>query len=875
MITNINIEILSNPEPFEVLMFTVENTALSYSKNYFKKFIEGIPIAESQVKIGIDKETTLLNLIDNLNNNDNDGSILFEILDGNVIIQIVHSVVGNYTVNVVSDAGGSFTVMSELLDDVIVPEENTIEFNQFSIEIIDTYDNDFPLVDEFTQINAPRLIYDGGDTLDSVIFSSSLKFNMLVEGGIEGKFKHLFSGDENRFLVKLNAIGDDDSVQLIWQGFLLTDEQKEPYVTGSYFVDFEAVDMLGALKNVYIEKWMYRNRFPIMKIIALLCEKTNLNQSFNVAPTFIPAAVNFSFKDINVPIDQYAKDDDYKDCYTILNDILEANGFCIYSYKGVFNLVGISRRKDVVLNSLVFDVDGNYTSEIIINREQKDIYFIDKSASISAISPFKEVTVSLKPITSGTILPEDFVQAIPEYIQSINKVDQVEALGHIFRYQTRLFTGWNRIGGLAPVYSFGNGLNISYYNPFTNYGMSEAGSMINYYEFSELFYIKKNTDYNLEIEGLINMITNSDTLETNLSNFLYKYNFQIIMDGTEIASSRFNYFNYSNFLYEVTDGNPKDENGFFDVKYKLKTTFSSNFSGNIKIRMLAPLFEDVNDFADLFVKIVNTVTTRFVIAPKSSEELEDTVTAIRPVSFTTAKKVDLNYISTKNIFFKNNFGIGYSINSNYENIVSFSSKVVRSIWQFSYTSSAFGTLRGKINIHEYVIDKIYELFGSKNLKKNLFKESSSGEKIYFDKLGCKLDNKMIYIESIEDNPVLPKNYGPMPQIETGDSLKYYQVKYGAEDISKRNEWLIYGSDVVDSFIKNHAKLHHFLNPKVSHSIEGTAIGLFFPDNLGFFYYNELDRKFIPTRLELDLTADKTDVKMQEDVFEFLNDITYE
>jgi hypothetical protein len=305
-------------------------------------------------------------------------------------------VVATYDLTVVSDADESFSVIPEFIDDEVVPEVPTLAFNSFAIEIIDTYNNDTPMVDELTQMGSPVLSYDGGDDIYEPIFSSKLKFNMWVEDGMDGKYKHLFSSDENRFLVKLSNITEDDESELIWQGYLQPDEYKEPYQTGGFFVDFEAVDMIGSLKNVYLDKWLYRNRFPIMKVIALLLAPTKLNQSFVVAPSFVPANSIHTFKDVNVPLNHYAKNDDYDDCYTILKDILEANGLTIYSYRGKFFIVGFTRKKDLEVASYAFDVNGNLTGEELQVKTQQNIYFEDRSATVTAIPPYKEDEVTLK-----------------------------------------------------------------------------------------------------------------------------------------------------------------------------------------------------------------------------------------------------------------------------------------------------------------------------------------------------------------------------------------------------------------------------------------------------------------------------------------------
>jgi hypothetical protein len=78
-----------------------------------------------------------------------------------------------------------------------------MDISGFSLQIIDTYDNDRVLVEERTELGAPVLQYSGSDDKYMPLMTSELNFNFSVPGARDGAFFHLYTGNDTRYRVEL------------------------------------------------------------------------------------------------------------------------------------------------------------------------------------------------------------------------------------------------------------------------------------------------------------------------------------------------------------------------------------------------------------------------------------------------------------------------------------------------------------------------------------------------------------------------------------------------------------------------------------------------------------------------------------------------
>jgi len=123
----------------------------------------------------------------------------------------------------------------------------------YTIDIIDTENDDLVISNELAEAKSIVLTWKGSDEKDEIyIIGSSLSFTMLDENYTDGRFDSLFTGNETRFKVRLYHDTDSESTEddvTIWTGFLLPEQYTEPYNNGVLSIGFEAADGLGRLKG--------------------------------------------------------------------------------------------------------------------------------------------------------------------------------------------------------------------------------------------------------------------------------------------------------------------------------------------------------------------------------------------------------------------------------------------------------------------------------------------------------------------------------------------------------------------------------------------------------------------------------------------------
>jgi hypothetical protein len=169
-----------------------------------------------------------------------------------------------------------------------------------------------------------------------------------------------------------------------------------------------------------------------------------------------------------------------------------------------------------------------------------------------------------------------------------------------------------------------------------------------------------------------------------------------------------------------------------------------------------------------------------------------------------------------------------------------------------------------------------------NKSKTLFLDKASGDKEVFssvwygiNRLGFPYAPRMGYLKSYTGFPLIPKNYKTYPSVQPDDVLRYMDVQYPAEDFAKRLRWRLWDSTVIDTYPKTVAKALHAVQPEVMFRLEATAKKLLFPTDLIEFYFDNNNKEFIPSRLNLDMFNGKTTFTSTEAKYVELNDITYE
>jgi len=887
MANNITIELLGQPAEFETLWFEVSNSAIGFEYAWKKVFVPNTAILVGHVQLGATIADTLQNLKDNYVAHHSIANVTYEIIGTK--LHLIFSPVGTYEVTVISTPNEDIVFNSELLPDtppITIPE---LVLNDLSIEIIDTYENELPLFIEFTQNSSPKLSFDSGDDLLKSFMTSKLTFNILVTDGVDAHFKHLYTGDEKRYLVKLTAIDEEENTQLLWQGYLLPDQYNEPYVGGAYFVEFTAIDMLANLKNRFLKPWYYHQKITLVEFIAICLKETGINQNFLVAPALVPNNPLYSFQDLNIELKQYISNDKYTDLYTILTDVLESNLLTIYNFKGYWNIVGFNNKRKTSITFEQYNLDGEQLQNVILNKRFIPLINSNGSVNMSVKSPFKTVKIDFNSKGRKNIFSENVV-VIPNkeqygtyffqngaYLQTITSLPIDLPSVH---YLNNDFKDWIvNLSLTQPYYRRFKErfFSVNYYNLGT-YVATESIALNNYFECPEKPSVKAGLDYKFEfdIEHSVTSSLSQSALTERLKNGYYDKTalFQIFLNDVEILSNRPAFASDSNLVYKMTI-EPTAGTGY-DVKFSISLDYKFEESGEIKFRLLVPILGDSSDNSTAKFLISNTLISKLQISVEEDYDVLQNVVAVRDINFTTLLDYSCKFTSTIDNSLENNIGLGRPISDVYFHLVSRTTNpgTFQDLHFFPPASILILTLKmWDVN------DVVYTDLFSNGFNKTLFLTSGTDEKEFISIYGYKDItgySRMGYLFDYEGRPNIPKKYTKNLDVETTDVLQYMKIMYADEDLSDREKWSIVGEmESFDNFNKTMAKILHNLYSGPTYVQETTALNLVFPDDLIKFYFDEVDRKFIPTRLELDLFEGKTRITQTEDVYQNVTDITYE
>lgn len=890
MVNRIVLTINSTPINFGILAFTISNASLGYSKYITKTFVTGIPFLNNQVLIHPTTfNFTMNNLLARLQDFDTDGNLIFSLHSGiggmNNIIHIDFNTPGEYAVTPVY-VPSYITVGTETV--TIDPDAtlNPLNFKDLSIEIIDTYENELPLIVEFTEASSPKLSFDSGDDLINSFMTSKLTFNMLVTDGVDAHFKHLYTGDEKRYLVRLIGIDIDENEELIWQGYLLPDQYNEPYKGGPYFVEFTAIDMLANLKNRFFKPWFYQQKFTIIEFIALCLQNTGLNQNILVAPSVLPTNLQFGFKDLNFSLKQYIGSGKFTDLNAILTDVLESNLLTIYSYRGFWHLVGFHQKRNETIVYEQYNTDGVRIENVVVNKKVKRYLNLQDSVNLGVVSPYKTVTVDFnakgtKNLFSDAVIEVPANDLYSTYFKQEGSYTQTASAYPYpipsLHYYTTDFKDW-LVNFVNPKIFYRKNRErffaLSFIN-MNNYNVTEAAALNNYFECTEKPYVEAGINYEFQIEFEITCnssffgLSFLDKVKNNELDRAVCY--QLFLNDIETLSNRPSFDAVSNLAYDVET----TLEGLIKVKVKFSKSLDYTFaaSGIVKFRILVPILKNSTD------KFILEKLTFKKLKLNIIEDYVDTqnIEAVRPLNFTTKLDYKAAFTSALDVSIENNIGFGRPISSQYFYTIdrTFAPTLFNDLHLFPPALAL--PLQFSMFTSSNTIYKDIFVEGYKNalfLEDTLTDAQSEFKSVYGNLLPSE-NSKIGFLKSFTGRPKLPKGYRATAAIPSTSNLKYMKVSYAVENVSLRAKWSINGNfTVYDNFNKTIAKVLHNLYSRESYLQETTVLDLVFPDTIVLFQFDGGNRKFIPTRLELDLFAGKTRITASEDVYDVVTDITY-
>jgi hypothetical protein len=873
-----------------------------------KTFVTGVPANNNQVEVRANKFQTTTSLFENLvafNSNQNIDYGL-SLSGDEVFLNFV--VFGDYTVTV-NELGENIEVSSVPVEEPEPePADPTIEEalanGYFQIQIIDTVEDDRELIVELTRANSPVLNFQGSDDIEQTVYAGNLSFDMRVAPSTDAHFIHLFTGDEYRFLVKLNIIDPDENSFLIWQGYLVPSEYSEPYVQVQQFVSFKATDMLAALKGKKLPPWYYFQKLPVMFLLSEILKLTGLEQEIIMKPGVFPVNHVRGFESIIIDMQNYRSDKDFTDVYKILEDILEGFGMVLYSIKGRWMIESYARRNDNINEWLKFDYTGKRDGFFEYEKTVRDFDFVAGSINITAITPFNKIIYRPNVKTQSNLYPDDIAeQDFESLISTLNGVPNNNP-------NARLNTNINRYWSLVQLIT-----NINYNNNLIrvivpngiqnkrvvligpgpgeqNYNVNASLSQLTYYECNIRPFLLANNRYRLRINATVRFeyfANQANTLrsswEAGRLNQLFVYrgiiNDDIVVSNSPIDTVEANMRPQLSFNHDILPppiseggGTPNNPPAQSELKITLDCEFPVSDSGDFILRIFRPIGNNIG--VSNWVMVVDSLALDILTEENYVEE----IVAERPVNFSTIKELTPDIISTANRRVTNGINISYPIFGNYfyeldrTNEIYFESENPLSTSINFYDSREYFGSGKSVEISD---NQRKILFGDLQMKNAVFIESTDGTKKHAPKtLNRWFANKfyLAYLESFEPIFRLPKNIEVTGVLQPGDKIKYMYVAYSPFNFSLNDSWKTFDDFKTGRLGECLSYLTHSIYSTSGYKFDGEMLGMIFPDELFSFFFDGEEKRFVPTSINIVLFRGKTTVTGRECNYEQLEDITY-
>lgn len=750
----------------------------------------------------------------------------------------------------------------------------------FQIWIIDTYEVETDLTIELAQQSNPVLEYDGGDNLVENIVNSKLSFNMLVSDASDGKFIHLFQGDEQRYLVELWKITDEsEDKYLVWNGFLLPDFYEEPYTNGSFFVNFTAVDMLGTLKQKFFPKWFYYSAFPIGELLNNILVQTGLKNDMLISPSLVPGSDGMGFKNIIINLEQYIDGDDLTSLFDILSDVLKTNLLTIFNYRGFWWLEGFSKKHQTENTYKQFDNTGTYTNDVALVKALKSVYFSEGSLNMFGISPLKALNVNADVERNASLFSENVV-GFKDFASTVfNGKDGY--LNQDGAFINALFEGWAGVFTTYNAYLDGDNApkmkrssDVVLTAQFT-----EAQAVNNYMVCKEKPIVFTGIDYDFDVTVKLNVTffpNQFDEFEEYLrnGNFDVLACFSIRINGIEQHSNRFsfdieNIYEYERSFETVSFFNGEPNEVILILRFRKTLKFFND--GNFELRILTPIRNFVHPFVMAWGY---TEVSELSLSVASDESVS--ITATRNIAHTTEMDYDLPMISNNDASITNRMFVSWPLDNLRERLIE---RIDESDFTFNQVF-AYNTYDLVIKTFQSNLELVRRLFflnfkRAIYVNKNFTSTNISLPSWYyrFFTTGGSI-SKIGYLKSTNNpSPKIPEDYFFYDELTTFDRFYYYAILY-PELTNNLDLWKIDGSETTDLFIRNVAKIIMQMQARASFRMSGTAFDLVFPNEILQFNYMNENKTFTPSSLTINLNDNSTEITAVENVYTNLTDIDY-
>jgi hypothetical protein len=543
-------------------------------------------------------------------------------------------------------------------------------------------------------------------------------------------------------------------------------------------------------------------------------------------------------------------------------------------------------------DALLFSAAGYFQSVITVNNRVVDFFMKRQSVSLTGLPPWRRVNVKLDAAESDNLFSPWVVAFQGGEITSQNVPISSINYG---RYTVGYFFNWPAQSAIYTISVDDPGkfsVNIA---ADSGYQITEASSLFNYFECREKPFIFPNVQYELRIEGSVKFwLRNSTTVNYFKNNFLDDdtlpnnvhartvFNFQLLINGTELASNRGSHPGRDRYEVNVRMAGVEDDDALpFPVgimDYTITGIVKAQTEGYLTARILMPQW--FNGPAPPATLILKGLEVReFEMKKKVQDDLDEDVVATRPVDFTKELEYEIGFACTKNGYVRNNFGVAPLIPDSEFHTVEWGTGSTRTLHQDTVYSDTYTETTGVIVVRRHQISGptlFMDLFGHKRLFKKLFVQRAGGEEERFDWVACfRTGFYLVYIQSTSLFPEIPDDFRPLAPLAGGDQLKYMHLRYPEENVFNLEKWKIHGFSGVDKLSRCLARALHCIRPETTFALDGEHFGLITPQDVIVMNYMGVARHFVPTRIGNDLYGGKAAVRAVEGKLTDLDDIVYE
>lgn len=738
------------------------------------------------------------------------------------------------------------------------------------------------LVEERTQKGSPTLTFHGADDKYKSIMAAEFNFNMLVTDMADGKFFHLYTGNEKRYKVTVHvntASLSERRNAALFEGYLLPDFYQEPYKNGSFFVELTATDGLGLLKGQYLDDKYYTQETSVIKLICECLKFCKLNRNIHFSPAVMSAATDYLWHEIAVDglayldgeIIKKENEPDVlparKTAYEILDILVTNLGCTLYGVSGVWYLEGINRKHEVYQVYYRYNLEADLIGMYTETKQVSDVVFFDVP-NVDIVSPWKMVDVSIELDEEENLLADgEYVFFTPNYplnpLASETEISsnpgnllQVDYMDPIQR--------WKRNGNIVPRVGANSGGRLSLGvslpgNVFTVPGETSANMPNNYLSFPFPKYVKK-TDVYLRRKLSFSFSFSSKGDKVLGGGFEDEFD-----DGKLDQVVRFALLLNNEVLKTVNPGQALSKQLKYDLNYmsygvrKLSGSLDMDdlendiANGRIDLRLYAPVSENPNN------PFINRYwVTELKLAYTAEKKWNDVFT--RDIDHTTKYDLELFHGDTVSDLTKKNFRFRRP-----QNTVSDSSVDVVFLGKKYVDGGPFGLSRFEfvISYQAYQFlqgagEVVVQYNGVDVTLSELYPEASD----YTYMWGVSGSNGVYVLSFLI--PVNPTVY--FSNINLWESLYVpggsVAPVYVSENNEWREKWRRYGVSESIRYGAVMAKIYHDVYPTELVKLEGDLKGVFTPREILRFNWRGL-KQFIPVRLKIDFSSGKTNALLLE------------